>query len=304
MRDTSARYRAELLAAVGRGCGDRAARCSHEADRSCDLMARRINILTANDIATAAQGARARGDGEARHLVRELRRLFNFACSAGHLAASPVDEWFRREKGGRCSIPWMRDGTRERVLSDDELKRVWAAAESLDPTARAFARLTLLRACRFSEMTGLSWSEIQTEVSGGGTKHFAALLLPPGRTKNRRSHRVPLSALAAAELAAHDPSGDTSAHVTGLVFAGVASRTAAICRALRKAAAVDDWSWHDFRQTAATTMARLGCPREHVEAALNHISARGAWSASISATHSKRKPNRRCCAGRRTFHRW
>ena len=50
-------------------------------------------------------------------------------------------------------------------LSDDELKRVWAAAESLDPMARAFARLTLLTACRSSEITGLSWSEIQTEVN-------------------------------------------------------------------------------------------------------------------------------------------
>jgi hypothetical protein len=37
----------------------------------------------------------------------------------------------------------------------------------------------------------------------------------------------------------------------------------------------DNWTWHDLRRSAATGMARLGCPREHVEAALNHISARG-----------------------------
>lgn len=38
---------------------------------------------------------------------------------------------------------------------------------------------------------------------------------------------------------------------------------------------MDGWSWHDCRRTAATAMARLGCARETVEAALNHITARG-----------------------------
>jgi len=69
--------------------------------------------------------------------------------------------------------------------------------------------------------------------------------------------------------------GDDVAAATDLVFPGIASRVAAICRSLRRQTAILDWSWHDLRRSAATGMARLGCPREHVEAALNHISARG-----------------------------
>ncbi len=36
------------------------------------------------------------------------------------------------------------------------------------------------------------------------------------------------------------------------------------------------WRWHDLRRTARTGMTRLGVPREHAEAAVNHISARSA----------------------------
>jgi hypothetical protein len=53
-------------------------------------MGQRIDVLTPEDIAPAIQAARARGDGEARHLVRALRRLFGFAVATGHLAVNPI----------------------------------------------------------------------------------------------------------------------------------------------------------------------------------------------------------------------
>lgn len=134
----------------------------------------------------------------------------------------------------------------------------------------------MLTTCRLSEIAGLSWREVErddgSERSFSGT---AALLLPASRTKNWRQHRVPLGTLAIdviTNVKRRDPTREPS---DGLVFAGIPSRTAAICRALRERSGIADWTWHDLRRTAATGMARLGCPREHVEAALNHISARG-----------------------------
>ena len=192
---------------------------------------------------------------------------------------SPVETWARRESGGRRGIPWMRDGMRERVLSDTEIGRVWSASEGLDLTARAFVRVLLLTACRSGEMSGLGWREVEHGPAANATESMVALRLAPTRTKNKRGHRVPLGPLAAAELhalavaASNNATG--TAPLTGLVFPGVASRVAGICRALRAATGIDDWTWHDLRRSAATAMARLGCPREHVEAALNHISARG-----------------------------
>jgi integrase len=271
-RDTSARYRAELLASIRRACTAPAARGA--IGRSpLDLLARKIDSIRTDDIAAVIQSARGRGDAEARHLVRALRRLLSFACAVGHIQLSPMDEWLRREKGGRRSIPWMRDGIRERVLRDDELRRLWIQSDSLETTARVFTRLMLLTACRTGELAGLTWRDVVTEVDDFGTQRVVAIQLPANRTKNRRAHRVPLGVLAGAELAALV--GESSAPTERLVFPGISTRTAGICRSLRKAAVVPNWSWHDCRRTAATGMARLGCPREHVEAALNHISARG-----------------------------
>jgi integrase len=274
-RDTGVRYRDELLAAVGRGCGDPIRRADHP-DAACapDLMGRRVHTVTVDNVAAAVQASRARGDGEARHLVRALRRLFGFAVAVGHIQINPVDVWLRREKGGRRSIPWMRDGIRERVLTDRELVKLWDASASLDASARVFTRLLLLTACRCGEITGLSWREIELDTDATGKAAFKALVLPPTRTKNRRGHRVPLGSLAADELQSL-VKDDNQGRPSGLIFSGIASRTASTCRALRKGVGIDDWTWHDIRRTAATGMARLGCPREHVEAALNHISARG-----------------------------
>jgi hypothetical protein len=36
------------------------------------------------------------------------------------------------------------------------------------------------------------------------------------------------------------------------------------------------WRWHDLRRTARTGMTRLGVPRDHAEAAINHVSGRSA----------------------------
>jgi integrase len=182
-RDTSPRYRAELIATVGRSCGDLARRPDPGIAPGPALMAQRIDTITIEDIACVAQAARARG----------------------------VDEH--------------------------------------------------------------------------GAERFTALVLAPARTKNRRGHRVPLATAAAAELQALAPPGDAWSPATGLVFPGIASRTAGLCRALRQAAGIDDWTWHDLRRTAATAMARLGCPREHVEAALNHISPRGGLTGIYQRYH-------------------
>jgi integrase len=270
-RDTSARYRAEVLATVNRACGPASTNGRSQSKRP-DLLTRRIDTIAVDEITIVIQATRLRGDGEARHLVRALRRLFGFACAAGQIQHNPVDAWLRREKGARRSIPWMRDGMRERVLSDDELRRLWIATEALDPSAQVFARLMLLTACRTGEIAGLTWREVEA-ANDRAARRLVALQLPPHRTKNGRPHRVPLSKLAAEALAAFALNKVPAP--AGLVFPGLVSRTASICRSLRKATGITDWSWHDCRRTAATGMARLGCPREHVEAALNHISARG-----------------------------
>ena len=141
VRNTGPRYRAELLAAVNPGCGGAPRGTRPKALPQPDLLSRRVDAVTVADVAGVIQAARARGDGEARHLVRALRRLLGFAVALGHIEASPVETWIRKEKGGRRTIPWMRDGIRERVLTGGELAKIGP------PRPRSSSRRAPSRSC-------------------------------------------------------------------------------------------------------------------------------------------------------------
>src|SRR5262249_20341828 len=69
----------------------------------------------------------------------------------------------------------------ERVLSDDELGKVWTAC--CDDDFGRSVKLLVLTGCRRQEIAGLSWSEI----------HDGAINLPVERSKNHRAHVIPLT---------------------------------------------------------------------------------------------------------------
>ena len=76
-----------------------------------------------------------------------------------------------------------KENSRDRVLSDDEIRAFWVAAETLDAKRRdaiAFGALfqtLLLTGQRVSEVSGMCWSEIDR----------AEWMIPSRRTKNGKS---------------------------------------------------------------------------------------------------------------------
>ena len=59
----------------------------------------------------------------------------------------------------------IKDLTRDRVLSDDEIRSLWSALNICQPQAYArLVRALLLSACRRSEMGDLEGSEIDGDV--------------------------------------------------------------------------------------------------------------------------------------------
>jgi integrase len=74
--------------------------------------------------------------------------------------------------------------TRDRVLTDDELRRLWAALDQEPLQVAAFFKLTLLLAARKSELLGMVWSEV--DVNAGWWT------IPAARSKNNLAHRLPL----------------------------------------------------------------------------------------------------------------
>jgi hypothetical protein len=80
---------------------------------------------------------------------------------------------------------------RDRVLEDGELALFWKATETLSPWHRACLRLLLLTGQRLREISDLRDDEIKGDV----------IALAGQRTKNKKAHVIPLSALAREVLA-------------------------------------------------------------------------------------------------------
>ena len=154
---------------------------------------------------------------------------------------------------------------RERVLSDEEVVKVWRGCDQLAAPYAAMVRLLTLTGGRVREIAGMRWSEFSADLT--------MWTLPKARAKNRREHRVPLSKLAR-DIIMAVPRIEGSDFV--LTFTGErgVDGHASVKRALDQASGVRGWVFHDIRRTLATSLQRLGVRLEVTEAVLNHTGSR------------------------------
>jgi integrase len=156
-----------------------------------------------------------------------------------------------------------KERTRDRVLSDAEIRAVWVACETLGAFGRT-VRLMLASGQRRSEVGSISESEVDR-----GARVWR---LPKERTKAARAHTVPLSDFALEIIG--EPRGGP------YVFSSDGSKPVASwstsTAALRRLVAeqlpdvATDWHLHDLRRSVATHLARLGVDRIVISRILNH----------------------------------
>lgn len=160
---------------------------------------------------------------------------------------------------------------RIRVLEDWEWLAVWVAAEREVPKLRVYVRLLILTATRVSEVADIAMGEI---VADG-----AIWVIPAARVKNRRDHLVPLEVLARHELHLVHPHDGRHAEPSRMLLGRFSHRgftgQGKLLRRIHQASGTKEWTWHDLRRTARTTMSYLGVAEADAEAGLNHVSGRG-----------------------------
>lgn len=167
--------------------------------------------------------------------------------------------------------------SRDRVLSDEELRSVWLRAG--DGDYGTIIRLLILLGQRRGEIAGMRWSEID----------FDKRLWRIGaeRTKNGRAHDVPLPDAVVELLAAHGrrEGRDLVFGSREGPFQGWGSAKNALDERIRgelgEKPEWKPWRLHDLRRTAATRMADLGVQPHVVEAVLNHFSGHKAGVAGV-----------------------
>jgi integrase len=206
----------------------------------------------------------------ANRVLAAVRKFFNWCVARDILAASP------------CAgvKPPTAERSRDRVLTDDELRLVWAAAEKLGGTFGPLVKLLALTGQRRDEVARIKFEEI----------NFDARLwtLPPARTKNNQPHEVPLSKPALAVLQRLPRTVESPFVLTTNGGASPASGYSKNKRRLDALLPADMPSWrlHDLRRTAASGMARLSINLPVIEKVLNHASGSFAGIVGVYQRHS------------------
>jgi len=208
-------------------------------------------------------GRRTEGASEsrARHLFATLSVTFGWLVQHRRIDKNPCNGVHRPDP------PEARD----RVLTDAETTKFWRATD--DERFGPLLRLLLLTGCRLNEVSGMR----RAELSDDG----ATWTIPGARTKNKKTHVVPLSPLAREIISNVPGQADLIFTTTGTTPVSGWSK---IKTRLDDAMKIPPWRLHDLRRTCATGMAEIGVAPHIVEAALNHIS--GA-KAGVAGTYNR-----------------
>jgi len=209
----------------------------------------------------AAQLARisARGSPiQANRTRASLSKFFSWACGEGLAENNPAALTNKNP-----------EKSRDRVMSRNELKHIWAALPDSD--YGAIIKLLVLTGQRASEISDLEWDEVDFEHD--------VILLPASRTKNKRTHRISMSPMVHAILEARPQNGRAFVFGAGQQrgFSGWSRAKASLDEAVK----ILSWRVHDIRRSVATHMAEIGIQPHIIEAVLNHVSGHKGGVAGI-----------------------
>jgi integrase len=225
------------------------------------LHAMPVDQISRRDIASKLVTiSRESGSATARHARAVLSAMYVWGMRSGLVEANPVANTPEPDAGA----------PRERTLTDNEVAAVWRAADAAGEYGKVI-QLLILTGCRRSEIGGLRWTELNPE---SGT-----WVLPAARSKNGRSHTLPLSpaAWAIIDQMPRMAFRDSLFGLHGSGFTGWSLGK----QALDARSGVSGWTVHDIRRSVATKMADLGIQPHIIEQILNHASGHKAGIAGI-----------------------
>lgn len=236
----------------------------YEASRRLQLYvvdswgARKLDSITRADVRAMLAGIEAPIAANRLHSI--VRKFFNWAVENDLIASSPV-------AGLKKPNP---ETSRDRVLTDDELKAVWRAADKEGYPFGTILQLLILTGQRRGEVACMMWSELDLKSE--------LWTLPRDRVKNKRQHEVPLSHQAVAIINQAPRIGDCYVFTLSgrIPYGGFKAKLPV---------EIAPWTVHDLRRTAASGMARLGISLVVIEKILNHVSGSLAGIVGVYQRH-------------------
>ena len=230
---------------------------------------RRIQEIVKQDVVALMDAIVDRGAPvSANRTLAAIRRMFGWFVERGVLITNPCAD---------VKAP-TAEKSRDRILSDEELRALLRACNNLSEQFGALIKLLILTAQRRDEVGQMTWREVD----------FGARLwtIPKERAKNGIANDVPLSEPTIKILKGiKRVAGDS-----GLVFtttgrtpiSGFSKTKKRLDAAIPNA---PSWVLHDLRRTVASGMARLGVNLPVIEKVLNHTSGSFGGVAGIYQRH-------------------
>jgi integrase len=202
---------------------------------------RQVASITRKDVVKLID-KRAATPNTANSAAKNIAAFLQFCVDRGELEFSPAARIKRRKVKSR-----------DRILDDAEIAKVWQQADAVGRHG-SLVQLLLLTGARRDEIASLRWSEVKAST----------IELPADRTKTGVGYNIALTDQMRAILDRYQCEGE-------FVFNG--ERKLFMTSTARKkinVAGVPRWTLHDLRRSFASGCAALGVAPHIVERCLNH----------------------------------
>jgi integrase len=233
--------------------------CTRTLDRALAAWrGRRLDSIAKADVRELLEEIAA--PAASNQALKFLKRLFSWAASEDLIKSSPIATLGKPHQ----------ERSRDRILNDDELVKVWKAAEKAGYAFGDFVKVLILTGQRPGEVSGMRRDEL----------HGDTWILPSERVKNKKSHSVPLPRQVSAiiEAVPHISDEYVFSYRPRKPLRGLHVPK----RAMDRASGVANWRLHDLRRTCASGLARLGIGIAVIEQILNH---RGGSLAGVTGVY-------------------
>jgi integrase len=212
------------------------------------LSIKRSDVTALLDDVEDDHGAR-----QADAVLTVVRSMMNWYATRHDDYLPPIISRMRRQN--------PKEQVRSRILSDDEIRSVWKAAEA-NGTFGAFVRVALLTAQRRAKVMTMRWADISDD---------GEWVIPQQKREKDSAKSLMLPPVALDIIRAQPHLGDNP-------FVFGSARTDGPINGLSmmkydfdaKLSGVAHWTIHDLRRTARSLMSRAGVSSEHAERVMGH----------------------------------
>ena len=211
---------------------------------------RLVADIRKSDVIAILDAAQKRGIS-ARNSTRTILSLFfNWAVGRAIIENAPT-----------AGVSKLEEKSRERTLTEAEVKAIWNGCESLAFPFGPMFQLLMLTGARRDEIASLEWSEVEVKSR--------YITIPRQRTKSDSEHSIYLTDPALKILKSLPRLKDCK-FVFSTTGDSASSGFSKAKTLLDKIAVCKPWRLHDLRRTFSTSLVPLGPTEITIEKCLNH----------------------------------